>query len=132
MENLRTNNSRSLFSRVLVFIWGVSVVFVCYLSLAPVIEFPLEFRWGDKVYHALAYLWLSVLPFFGFDRHRTALTCSFMMFPLGVGMEFAQYFVPGRVFSVSDMMANGTGAVLGILIGRKLKFLYYRATERFI
>ena len=107
--------------RAVLFLWGVSIGIVCYLSLTPEIELPLGFKWDDLLYHSLAYLWLSILPFLGFQGLRTAITSALLMFPLGVGLEVAQSFVPGRFFSITDMMANSFGVFLGILLGKYLK-----------
>ncbi len=43
------------------------------------------------------------------------------MIPFGIGLEYAQDFVPGRFFSVADMVANGTGVVLGMALGKYFK-----------
>ena len=74
-----------------------------------------------KVFHSLGYLWLAVIPFFGFERFKTALVGAFSMFLLGIGLEYVQNFVPGRLFSVADMIANSIGVILGISFGLYLK-----------
>lgn len=107
--------------RAVLFLWVLSIGMVCTLSLTPEIELPLGFKWDDLVYHSVAYLWLSLLPFLGFQTLRTAITSALLMFPLGVGLEVAQNFVPGRFFSITDMMANSFGVFLGILFGKYLK-----------
>lgn len=107
-------------SRLILSLWGISIGIVCCLSLTPEVEFPLSFKWDDLAFHSLAYLWLSVLPFLGFQSPRTAIVSAFLMIPLGVGLEVAQNLVPGRFFSITDMMANSFGAFLGILFGKYL------------
>jgi VanZ family protein len=91
------------------------------MSLTPQIELPFEFRGVDKVFHSLGYLWLAVIPFFGFERFKMALVGASLMFLLGIGLECIQGFVPGRFFSVADMIANGIGVVLGVFLGLYLK-----------
>jgi VanZ family protein len=76
---------------------------------------------ADKLAHCLAYAWLAVLPFFGFVRLRAAFTAAFLMVPLGIGLEFAQRHVPGRDFSVADMIADSAGVVLGIVMARYMR-----------
>lgn len=95
-------------------LWVLSMSLVAWLSLTPRIEVPLHFSGADKVAHCLAYAWLAILPFFGCGRMRSAFTGSLLMVPLGMGLEFAQNYVPGRDFSVLDMVANTTGVALGI------------------
>jgi VanZ family protein len=85
------------------------------------VEPPISIRWGDKLFHTIAYLCLAVLPFFGFKSFITALVGALSMVLLGVAIEFAQNFVPGRCFSLPDMFANTIGVSLGILIGWQLR-----------
>lgn len=109
-------------------LWIASVALVVYLSLVPRIEFPYDFINADKVYHVLAYLWLSVLPFFAFRKPKAALAGTFGMIPLGMVLELAQYYVPGRSFSLLDMAANCLGVMLGIWLARYAKHLHFRRT----
>jgi VanZ family protein len=102
-------------------LWIASVATVIYLSLTPRIEFPYDFNNADKVYHMLAYLWLAVLPFFAFPSPKAALAGTIGMIPLGAGLEIAQYYVPGRSFSLADMAANALGVFLGIWLARYAK-----------
>jgi VanZ family protein len=110
-----------LFSRFMQFVWVLSIAFVAYLSLTPQIDLPFGFKGIDKVYHSLAYLWLAVIPFLGFQSIKIALVGALLMIPFGIGLEYAQDYVHGRFFSVADMVANGTGVVLGMTLGKYLK-----------
>ncbi len=109
------------FSKAVLFLWSILIGIVCYLSLIPKVEFPLDFKGADLVYHTLAYFCLSILPFLGFQGRRTAIASALLMIPLGVGLEFAQNLVPGRLFSITDMIANSFGAFLGVLFGKYLR-----------
>ena len=80
------------------------------------VELPVDF--ADKLYHCAAYGWLALLPVIGFADHRTALCAAFFMIILGALLEAGQYFVPGRMFSVLDILANALGVILGVLLGR--------------
>jgi VanZ family protein len=102
-------------------VWFISIVLVGYLSLTPRIEIPYPFSGADKLAHCLAYAWLAILPFFGFARVRAAFTGALLMVPLGIGLEFAQRHVPGRDFSIADMIADSAGVVLGIVVARYVK-----------
>jgi len=110
-----------LFSRSMQFVWVLSIALVAYLSLSPQIDLPFGFKGIDKVYHSLAYLWLAVIPFLGFQSIKIALVGALLMIPFGIGLEYAQDYVHGRFFSVADMVANGTGVVLGMTLGKYLK-----------
>jgi len=119
------NDRWPLFSRLVQSIWIISIAFVVYVTLSPQIDFPMDFTGADKVYHFLAYVWLAVIPFFGFQRVKIALAGALIMLPLGIGLEYAQGFVPGRFFSVADMFANGIGVVLGLSLGKYFKSRYF-------
>ena len=110
-----------VFSLIILFLWGVSICIVCYLSLAPRVEFPIHFRRADVVYHFCAYLWVTVLPFIGMRNFRIPWIAALMMIPLGIGLEFGQHFVPARVFSITDMAANSCGTLAGIVCGSYLR-----------
>ena len=101
--------------------WFLSIILVSYLSLIPQIEISYEFSGMDKAFHFLAYLWLAVLPFFGFKPFKMVVTGALLMIPLGIGLEFAQGFVPGRFLSVADMIADSAGVASGLLLGSYLK-----------
>ncbi len=101
--------------------WFLSIILVSYLSLTPRLEIPCPFTGVDKVGHFLAYAWLAILPFLGFERTRTAFTGAFLMIPLGIGLEFAQRHVPGRDFSVADMIADSAGVALGMFLVKHIK-----------
>ena len=67
---------------------------------------------------------LSVPFFYSVNKPkyaRIALAVAFLMLLFGIGLEYAQDFVPGRFFSVADMAANSIGVVLGVFFGRYLK-----------
>ena len=112
---------RCSFPKFAIVVWIISIAAVSYLSLIPQVEFPFYFRWSDKLYHFLAYFWLSILPFFGFESAKKALAWALSMILLGIGLEFAQDFVPGRFFSIWDMIANSLGACGGIFCGMSIK-----------
>ena len=103
---------------------------VVYLSLLPKIEIPCAFDNADKVYHMLAYLWLSALPFFAFLRPKAALAGTLSMIPLGVGLEFLQQYVQGRSLSLADMGANGLGVMMGMCLARYAKHRHFLRSLR--
>ena len=109
-------------------IWRVGTalyaVIVLFLSLAP---FPASAGQGiphfDKVLHILAYM------LFAFLLYRTLRPSHLVSHPhrsafllavaYGILLEFLQLALTEyRTFSAADMLANLTGALLGILICR--------------
>jgi VanZ family protein len=114
---------RYSFKKSVIIVWIISILTVSYLSLISYAEFASYFRWSDKLYHFLAYFWLSALPFFGFASEKRALTWALLMILLGIGLEFAQGVVPGRLLSIWDMIANGLGASAGIFCVMRIRTL---------
>lgn len=77
----------------------------------------------DKVYHIIEYFILSllVLRLMIYHKVKHAYLIAILIAALyGVTDEFHQGFVPGRLFSYYDMVANAVGASL-VLIFKKLK-----------
>ncbi len=102
-------------------LWGASIGLVVYFSLLPQAEFPVDFWNADKVYHCAAYAWLAVLPMIGFLIRRLAVSAALAMIILGALLEIGQYYIPGRAFSLLDIMANSLGVLLGIYLGNCLR-----------
>ena len=105
--------------------WSVLLIAVIVLSLHPAPGLPTG-HGVDKALHLVGYFFLAVLPFAGFGRPRLALGLSLMMLPLGIGLEFAQDMIPGRVKESWDMVANGAGVFLGLCLGRPARRLAVR------
>ena len=107
----------------------VFVGFVIALSIAPGIESPGDsmFSWlvvttatpvqkamHVAVYAALALLWMWTLQSVESRLARIALTLVATV-GLGAILEWQQTRVPGRFGTVSDVLLNLVGAVLGLL-----------------
>ncbi len=116
--------NKTILFRLILIVWFISIGTVTYLSIIPKIELPFGFKWDDKIHHFLAYLWLSVLPLIGFRRIKIGMTGAVLMIPLGIGLEIAQNFIPGRVFSLFDMTINAIGVLFGIFLVK-----YFRQTR---
>jgi hypothetical protein len=118
-EYMATN--RAFLSRLFFVLWVLSLGTVCYLSLSPKVEVSFGFEWDDTICHALAYAWLSTLALLGFQRAWFRLVGVLLLIPFGIALEFVQQFVPGRHFSVVDMIANSIGVALALMIHHKLR-----------
>lgn len=120
---------RRWLARFVKIVWILSIAFVAYLSLTPRSNFPFNFRDMDKAYHFLAYLWLAIVPFLGFQSVKIALVGALLMLPFGIALEYAQGYVLGLYFDVADMIANGLGVVLGMVLGRFLQFRLFGSPQ---
>jgi len=104
----------------------VLLLYATYLSLAsqPGVVFA---SYSDKFLHVLCWcvlllsLRLAMAP--KFYRYRSALG----LFLYAAGVEYLQNLSPERYFSWLDMLANGVGIVLGIILWG----LYWRLLQRF-
>lgn len=108
---------------IIVFATGIVVVSV--LSLTPGDVLPAIDVW-DKLQHVLAYLTLAISGGVAFPgRRRRPWLCTGLLI-LGCALEALQGFVPGRVVSVDDAVANAVGVGLGLVIahfvGRRYHF----------
>jgi VanZ family protein len=85
-----------------------------YMSLTPTTSISIG---NDKLGHFLAYAVLMTnVGLLTFKRN--------LLFRVGIGfslaygllMELGQCFVPGRTFSVYDLLANAIGVLIGVLV----------------
>ena len=113
--------SRGLWSKIVPLIWVASICSVCYYSLIPQLELPIDFWNADKLYHFAAYAWLGLLPMIGFRRRRVAVFAALSMLILGTLLEVVQSHIPGRDLSMLDALANSLGVVAGVASGNSLR-----------
>jgi hypothetical protein len=74
-------------------------------------------RVNDKLLHAGSYLVLMVW-FVGLYRQRWHLPIALMLFLIGVGVELpAEQIADPALRSHGDMVANGAGIVIGLILG---------------
>jgi VanZ family protein len=93
----------------------LQVLAVVVLCLLPLQRLPgPDLPWTDKVYHAAAFallMWWFAVAQPAAARRGTAL----WLVLLGVGIEFAQGFVPFRAPSLGDVVADALGVLPGWL-----------------
>ncbi len=119
------NNESILWGRFL-FYW-LPVVFyagiIFYLSSLSIPHFRSPFPYYDKVIPAIEYAILAILlyralqaslqtPLARLTGVLVVLVCTLY----GITDEYHQSFVPTRVSDFYDLMADTTGAVLGVLL----------------
>jgi VanZ family protein len=85
---------------------------------------------GDKLRHALAYLAVSAVGFFGFPRKTHGwLALGILVF--GAAMEWAQAtFTSARVAELGDMLANLAGVAAGWVLAWSALIALRRAGNR--
>lgn len=83
------------------------ILFLFYLNLTPVIP-STPVSNGDKIAHFTQFY---ILSFLGREKAEYLVI-------LPILLELLQIFIPGRDFSVFDMLANLIGFSVGILVWR--------------
>lgn len=109
------------------FAWAIITL---VLTLMPGKDLPdVHFFQVDKVAHFFIFGVLMILTSWGLKKTtgmhgapvHPLLTAALLSIGFGILIEFLQRFVPGRSFSIADMLANSIGVGLGYLIFRLLK-----------
>jgi VanZ family protein len=105
-------------------------IFVTVLLCLPGAAFPKE-KWFDKIwldkwihvclFSVMVFLWCRVAAQLTWKKIRFFYKIAFYFFLYGIAMEFVQkYFIPNRSFDVTDMIADGIGSVMGVIIFSKM------------
>ena len=109
---------RPLF-RVLLAVWLVCVILGSLASGSELasLEKMLPFlEWSDKIQHFGAYAALALLCMLALERGRR-VAAALSMILLGVLLEAAQHYAPGRTPDLGDALANTLGAFAGMALG---------------
>lgn len=110
-------------SAVLTLAWAATIY---YLSSQPMPEIDLGLSNQDKLLHLGAYGLLAMLLLGSMARHpdgyrpRQVLLAAVLAALYGCSDEWHQFFVPGRMLDVLDLIADTVGALLGALTLHRL------------
>jgi VanZ family protein len=108
-------------------LWLVAFVTLFFLYVLPATApptaiFGIELHL-DKLFHALAHGSLVAVPLAIVPNRRLAAVMAVLAVAAGVLFECAQLYVPERSFGFDDMAANMAGAIIGGLLGWKIRRL---------
>lgn len=107
--------------RWLAVIWWVLVICVSIYLVLPNRSLP-EYAHFDEACRFLTFAVLAFLPFLAFPRLRNAVYLSLLMAVLGLILEEFRKSVPGRHYSVANMIVNDSGVILGFVTGMALRY----------
>lgn len=97
------------------FTFCLLVGIVTHQSLTP-IPASIFSHWSDKLLHVGAWLVVAIAFGLAFPKLKKIQASFWPLFGYSILIEIGQFFVPGRSFSGLDILANGTGCALGLLI----------------
>lgn len=83
---------------------------------------PIQNSW-DKANHFIAFLTLYVTLSLGYPKLEVFKKVLILL-AFGVQIEVVQYFLPNREFSLLDVLADGVGIVMGIIVVRGLWYVW--------
>jgi VanZ family protein len=96
---------------------GLALLIITYMALTPLPEVIQE-NINDKLGHALVFVFLAALAHAGWPESGFGWRHGLWLIAYGIGLECAQYFVPGRFFSVADMAADAVGILAWLPLAR--------------
>ncbi len=98
-------------------IFFASLAIITWLALTPDSPRIPGVEVNDKLQHVAAFIWLTLLAHCSFPvsrlRYKAALLLGY-----GVLIEAAQYFIPMRSASLSDIVADLAGIGIGAMLLR--------------
>ena len=100
----------------------VLLILSSYLSLTPA-QASGPMLSNDKLIHGASYFLFIMMLDFSWRSGRALLAKLFFAFAYSSLLEYGQNFVPSRQMSVEDIIANGLGICLFVLIVPFLKRL---------
>ena len=118
MVKIDRRSHRRLF-RALLAVWLACVILGSLASGSELasLEKVLPFlEWSDKIQHIGAYAVLAVLWMLALEGWRR-VTAALSMILLGVLLEAAQHYAPGRTPDLSDAVATALGVLAGMALG---------------
>ena len=115
---------RQLKTSVLKTAFFSTFVVIEYLALTPQHIEVIEGFW-DKQNHFMAFFVLTILLSFAYSQLTTLKKFGLLLL-MGFQIETMQYFIPGRFFSLLDVVADSVGIVMGVVVLRMLDVLRKR------
>jgi len=82
---------------------------------------PKNALYEDKIEHVLADGWPALLWVLAAREKRDIVAAAVVLIASGVALEYAQTFIPRRMFSLDDMLANVFGVFAGTALGMYAK-----------
>jgi hypothetical protein len=116
-ETVRTSG-RLRWHRAWVALGGAIMLWVLWMALSPDPGIALDFPYGDKLLHATTFTCL--MGWWGnvYRARRARGWAALCCLAFGVFIEFAQWLDPPRDADALDVLADGAGIVIALLLLR--------------
>jgi hypothetical protein len=116
-ETVRTSG-RLRWHRAWVALGGAIMLWVLWMALSPDPGIALDFPYGDKLLHATTFTCL--MGWWGnvYRERRPRGWAALGCLAFGVFIEFAQWLDPPRDADALDVLADGAGIVIALLLLR--------------
>jgi VanZ family protein len=98
----------------------VSLLLITYF-LTTELKHPIMTSVNDKLGHILAFIYLAFLVDYSFPASRFGLLKILPLLAYGLFIEVVQHYLPHRMFSILDILADSAGIVIYILFVPVLK-----------
>ncbi|CAG9932552.1 VanZ family protein [Candidatus Nitrotoga arctica] len=102
--------------RIWLTLGGLWIATIIYLSLTPHPPEPMHFLNADKLEHALAYGFLMLWFCQVYQQRAPRILIAGLLVALGVAIEYLQRITVYRIFDYADMLANGAGVLLSLIL----------------
>ncbi len=100
----------------------VCIVAIEYLATTTLEIKPIQNSW-DKANHFIAFFTLYVTLSFAYPKLEI-VTKVLILLAFGIQIEYVQYFLPNREFSLFDIFADGVGIFMGMMVARGLWYVW--------
>ncbi|MBD3808821.1 MAG: VanZ family protein, partial [Epsilonproteobacteria bacterium] len=97
------------------------VVAIEYLATTTLEIKPIQNSW-DKANHFIAFIILYVTLSLGYPKLEVFKKVLILL-TFGIQIEAVQYFLPNREFSLLDVLADGVGIIMGMIVVRRLWYI---------
>lgn len=105
------------YTKLFIGFWFVAVVAIIVTSLLPQFS-PTDKYNFDKILHLMGYLLLSLISTISFKSNRSIFWAVIILILVAILTEIGQGYVPHRMASIGDVIANFIGIIAGYLLGR--------------
>ena len=109
---------------VIFWLFTISYMGLIFYLSSKSLPLPPLVHGTDKIIHASVYFLLAVLLYFSFLksglRKRLLMISAVFAVIYGISDELHQYYVPGRIASIGDAIADSLGALIGSFLAARL------------